>query len=206
MGGASAWENTRYVSWVFFDRRQHYWDRWGGDVRIESEATLVLMNIQNRDGRAWVGGQQITETDSLQKLLDRGHAWWVNDTYWAFMPYKLRDPGVNLRYVGERNMASGRAADVIELTFENVGRTPDNKYEVCVDKETHLVGEWAYYTSADDAEPRFTGPWAQWERVGNIMLADDRGRDKDWKFAVYEELPRSVFESPDPVRLDAASR
>ncbi len=206
LGGAEAWEKTRYLSWRFFDRRQHYWDRYSGDVRIEDEKHLVLMNIQNRNGRAWVEGTEITEPDSLSKLLDLGYAWWVNDSYWAFMPYKLQDPGVTLRYVGERDMQDGRRADVLELTFAGVGRTPENKYEVCVDKETRLIGEWSFYTKASDPEPRFTGPWGDWKRVGKIMLAGSRGREKDWKLAVYDELPRAVFESPDPVQLDSASR
>ena len=206
MGGNEAWEHTRFVSWFFFERRQHYWDRWSGDIRIEDEEHLILMNIQNRQGRAWVNGEEITAADSLAKLLDKGHAWWINDSYWAFMPYKLQDPGVNLRYVGERQMQDGRAADVLEMTFNQVGRTPENKYEVCVDKETRLVGEWSYYQKADDAEPRFTGPWADWKRVGRIMLAASHGRGKDWKLATYEALPRSVFESPDPVQLDNAAR
>ena len=206
MGGHEAWERTRFVSWLFFERRQHYWDRWSGDIRIEDAEHLILMNIQNRQGRAWVNGEEITAADSLAKLIDKGHAWWINDSYWAFMPYKLRDPGVSLRYVGERQMQDGRAADVLEMTFNAVGRTPENKYEVCVDKETRLVGEWSYYAKADDAEPRFTGPWTDWKRVGRIMLAASHGRDKDWKLATYEELPRSVFESPDPVQLENAAR
>jgi hypothetical protein len=206
LGGQEAWENTRFLSWRFFDRRQHYWDRWSGDVRIEDEEHVILMNINSRTGRAWVKGEEITAADSLQKLMDKGHAWWINDSYWVFMPYKLQDPGVNLRYVGERDMQDGRAADVIEMTFESVGRTPENKYEVCVDRETRLVGEWTFYRNADDAEASFTRPWADWKRVGRIMLAGDHGGDKEWKLASYDELPRSVFENPDPVQLENAAR
>lgn len=206
LGGRDAWESTRYVSWLFLDRRQHYWDRWSGDVRIEDEEHVLLMNINSRSGRAWVNGEEITAADSLQTLMDKGHAWWTNDSYWVFMPYKLQDPGVRLRYVGERDMQNGRPGDVLELTFENVGRTPENKYEVCVDKDTRLIGEWAYYRNADDAEPGFTMPWGDWKRVGRIMLAGDHGQQKDWKLAAYDELPRSVFESPDPVQLENAAR
>ena len=44
-------------------------------------------------------------------------------------------------------------------------------------------------------------PWAGWRRFGRIMLSTDRGRDFDWQIAVYDELPSSVFESPDTVDL-----
>ncbi|MEZ5331564.1 MAG: hypothetical protein R2991_05830 [Thermoanaerobaculia bacterium] len=51
------------------------------------------------------------------------------------MPYKLEDPGVTLHYLGERPMLDGRPAEVLELTFEGVGRTPQNKYHVYVAEE-----------------------------------------------------------------------
>lgn len=201
-GGRRSWDETRYVSWLFFGKRRHYWDKWTGDVRIEGNDRLVLMNIHSRKGRAWQGGVEVTQPDSLTKLLELGFAWWTNDSYWVFMPYKLKDTGVRLRHLGERRMQDGRPADALELTFAGVGLTPENRYEVCVDKETHLVGEWSYYQQASDPEPRFTMPWDDWRRVGRIMLAFDHGRPADWQLAVHDQLPRSVFTSPEPVRLE----
>ena len=99
-------------------------------------------------------------------------------------------------------MQDGRRADVLELTFEGVGLTPQNKYEVCVDKETRLVGEWSFFSNASDAEPRFTMPWNDWRRVGPIMLCGDHGRQADWRLAVYDGLPRTVFTSPDSVTVE----
>jgi hypothetical protein len=201
MGGRAAWDATRYLSWLFFGRRTHYWDKWTGDVRIESDSTVVLMNVNTRAGRAWVGGREVVEPAAKTKLLESGYGWWVNDGYWMFMPYKLKDTGVALKYRGERAMQDGRQADVLELTFANVGLTPDNRYEVLVDKQTRLVGEWTFYRAATDSAATFTMPWKDWRRVGSIMLCADHGREADWKLAAYESLPRSVFERPDPVRL-----
>ncbi|MFQ5599982.1 MAG: hypothetical protein ACE5G2_05445 [Candidatus Krumholzibacteriia bacterium] len=202
MGGRRAWDGSRYVSWRFFGRRTHYWDKWTGDVRIEGGGKLILMNIHSKKGRVWEAGTEVTHPDSLAKLLDLGFELWTNDSYWVFMPYKLKDSGVRLRYRGERKMQSSRPADVLELTFAEVGVTPENRYEVLVDKETRLVGEWTFYSEATDEEPRFTMPWNHWRRVGRILLAADHGRGKDWKLAVFDELPRAVFESPDPVMFE----
>jgi hypothetical protein len=203
LGGREAWDQTRYVRWLFFGRRLHYWDKWSGDVRIEAGDKLVLMNLRTREGRAWQGGVEVTDPDSLSQFLEDGFAWWTNDSYWVFMPYKLKDSGVRLASVGEKAMQDGRMADVLELTFASVGLTPQNKYEVFVDQETRLVGEWSFYAKAEDGEPRFTMPWRDWRRVGNIMLCNDHGRDEaDWRLAVYDELPRSVFTSPDSVPVD----
>ncbi|MHC4769928.1 MAG: hypothetical protein ACYTEI_14630, partial [Planctomycetota bacterium] len=35
MGGRRAWDRTRYVTWSFFDRRRHVWDKHAGRVRVE---------------------------------------------------------------------------------------------------------------------------------------------------------------------------
>ena len=35
MGGRQAWDNTRYLTWRFFGRRRHVWDKYTGDIRVE---------------------------------------------------------------------------------------------------------------------------------------------------------------------------
>ena len=49
--------------------------------------------------------------------LERAYGAWVNDTYWLLMPYKLRDPGVNLAYDGEETL-DGQTYDKLLLTFQ----------------------------------------------------------------------------------------
>ena len=204
MGGHEAWEATRFVTWNFFGNRRHLWDKHTGDIRVEGadrdsgDAYLVLMNLNSKRGRAWVNSDEVTESEALAGLLDRGEAAWINDSYWLVMPYKLRDPGVTLKHVGGGEMVDGRAAEVLELTFENVGRTPQNKYRVYVAADSGLVEQWDFYADAAEEQPRFQSPWAGWEPFGGILLATDHGRGENWEIAVYDELPRSVFTSPEP--------
>jgi len=203
MGGQEAWDQTRFVSWRFFGgQRQHYWDRVTGDIRIEvtgeDETHLVLMNIHSRKGRVWKDGVEL-EGEALAEWLDSGRQAWVNDSYWMFMPYKLLDPGVTLKYVGEKAMADGQLATVVDLTFDAVGYTPENRYEVYVAKQSGLVEQWDFYAEATNAEPRFASPWAGWERFGKILLATGHGRRRDWNIAVHDSLDRAVFESPDSI-------
>lgn len=201
LGGRENWDKTRYVMWRFFGRRLHVWDKWTGNARIESGKLIILMNLNTKTGRAWEDGQEITHPDSLQKELKKGYAFWVNDSYWMFMPYKLKDSGVTLKYHGEGRMADSSAADILELTFENVGLTPQNKYLVYVNKATRMVGQWDYFKNSSDAAPGMSTPWQDWQKYGNIMLSDDRGRNKHTDLAVFDELPASVFESPEPVNF-----
>ena len=203
MGGRVNWDRTRYLTWRFFGRRLHVWDRWTGDVRFEDADRVTLMNVHSREGRVWQGGGEIAEPDSLKKYLERGYRAWINDSYWLVMPYKLKDSGVTLRYAGEAKMENGRDAFVLTLTFENVGVTPQNKYDVYVDKERMLVEQWAFYRNASDPEPRFVGPWTDWVPHGRILLSANRGRTSHTDVAVFDDLPRAIFESPKPVDMMA---
>ena len=202
MGGRKAWDATRYLSWNFFGMRTHLWDKWTGDLRYEQGDSLVLMNINSREGRAFKGGAEL-EGEELAKALEGGYRAWVNDSYWLLMPYKLKDSGVTLRYVGEQAMDDGRAADVLQLTFEDVGVTPENKYHVFVAKDSGLVEQWAFFRSASDEAPGFKTPWAKWTRHGNVLLSGDRGQRQLSDITVYENIDRSAFDNPEPTDRSA---
>ena len=45
MGGRSGWDHARVLKWNFMGKRLNYWDKFTGDVRIEADSTLILMNI-----------------------------------------------------------------------------------------------------------------------------------------------------------------
>jgi TonB family protein len=205
MGGRNAWDATRFVTWKFFGNRFHVWDKHTGDIRVEGtdreteEPYIILMNLNTKQGRAWRAGSEITDAEELAKMLELGESAWINDAYWMFMPYKLKDTGVALRYRGEGKLLDGKAAEVLELTFRAVGRTPENRYEVYVADDTGLVEQWDFYSNATDKSPRFQVPWRNWRRYGSILLSDDRGRGRHTDIAVFDELPREVFTEPIPV-------
>ena len=205
MGGRQAWDDTRYLTWNFFGRRRHLWDKLTGDVRVEGitreseQPFLILMNIHTREGRAWLDGELLDDPEALAEMLDYGEAVWINDGYWIFMPYKLKDSGVTLRDLGERPMLDGRPADVLQLTFEEVGRTPENKYLVYVSRESGLVEQWDFFSEAANPEPRFQNPWANWQRYGAILLSDSRGEGGHTDIAVFTDLPPTIFTDPAPV-------
>ena len=199
MGGRANWDATRYITWRFFGFRLHVWDKWTGDIRFEQGDLTVLMNIHSKEGRAFVAGAEISDPDTLAAKLDHGYRAWINDSYWLVMPYKLKDSGVTLRYRGLEATEDGRPAEVLELTFKDVGVTPQNKYAVWIDQESRLVTQWAFYREATDAEPGFTGPWTNWQRHGSILLSDGRGERQHTDVAVLDKLSRKAFTSPDPL-------
>ncbi|WP_425389786.1 hypothetical protein [Ekhidna sp.] len=193
MGGRKAWDDTRYIKWNFFGRRDHIWDKWTGNVRIEipKDNVTILMNINSLEGKAMRGEKVIT--DSLDHYMQQGYEMWVNDAYWLVMPYKLKDSGVTLKYLRDDTTQTGARADVISLAFEDVGVTPENVYEVWIDTDSKLVTQWAYYPDSTSLEPRFITPWADYKKYGDILLSGNRGRNSLENIEVLDEVPEGTF-------------
>ena len=194
MGGRKAWDNTRYIKWNFFGRRMHTWDKWTGKVRIEvpADELTILMNINTKEGKVMKEGQEINP-DSLDVYLQKGYEMWVNDSYWLVMPYKLKDSGVTLKYLREDTTESGDPADVLSLSFKEVGITPENVYEVWVDTDSKLITQWAYYPDSSTLDPRFVTPWTDYDKYGDILLSGDRGQYKLTDIEVLKSVPEGTF-------------
>ena len=208
LGGYRAWAETRYVTWSFFGRRRHLWDKHAGRARLERKGPrsamhyVIIVDLETGEGRAWREGEPVTAPQELEGMLKAALGEWINDSYWLVMPYKLKDTGVTLRSVGAGATETGRPADILELTFSDVGRTPQNKYHVWVARDSGLVEQWAFFNEAADEEPGLVTPWLGWKRYGRIMLSGDRGELRGrpaqlTDIAVFDELPQSVFESPE---------
>lgn len=195
MGGRKAWDETHLIAWNFFDSRKLVWDKWTGTVRVDNlkDDQTVILNVNNDKGRVFRKGEEVTDPDSVAKYVKQGKGAWINDSYWLVMPFKLKDSGVTLKYLGEEPMQDGKPADVLQLTFKNVGNTPDNKYKLWVDKKTRLVSQWAYYPKFNDEAPRFTLPWTDYQKHGGILLSGERGERDLTDIMVFTGLPGEVF-------------
>jgi hypothetical protein len=204
MGGRQNWDATRHIAWNFFGSRDLVWDKWTGNVRIEvpRDTAVFLVNINTMEGRVSIRGTELTETDTLNYWLNRAKSIWINDSYWLVMPYKLKDSGLTLNYLGKDTTQTGENADVLALSFEAVGVTPQNRYKVWVDESSRLVSQWAYYANPTDTVPGFILPWLDWQNYGSIKLSGDRGQRKLSNIRVYDELPESVYMLFDKVNLD----
>lgn len=211
MGGREAWDAARFLRFNFFGVRLHHWDRATGRHRIEGktrdgDAYVVLHNLNTRQGEAYVNGEHQTG-DEEKKWLKNAHAWWINDTYWLLMPYKLRDPGVNLTYDGEEEI-DGTRYDKLKLTFDGVGLTPGDTYWAYINQETGLMDRWAFFLQdwGDDKKPSHW-LWQDWKDYGGIKLSSVRkSLDNDAErplgdLAVLDYLPDEVFTSKEVFTL-----
>jgi hypothetical protein len=73
LGGPEAWSGTRYLRFDFavdhggktVASRAHTWDKWTGRYRLdaktkEGDPYTVLMNINTKEGSAWLKGKGLT--------------------------------------------------------------------------------------------------------------------------------------------------
>jgi hypothetical protein len=213
MGGTEAWDKTRFLKFEFAVERDgkpvisrlHTWDKHTGRYRLEGKTReggdpyVTLMNLNTKEGSAWLKGAKL-EGEEAKKALDGAYGAWVNDTYWLLSPYKMKDPGVILAYGGEEKK-DGATYDKVVLTFDNVGLTPKDKYWLYVNRDTKLVDRWDYVLKGETAPPT-SWAWKGWQKKGAIQLAPDRvnlAQNARIHFPVLEvpdSVPDSVFTTP----------
>ncbi len=182
LGGSKAWDAVTGLRWTFevmvndttrFARR-HAWDKRSGMYRVDGKTKdgtpfVFIRNLNTNDGgRAWMAGKPIVG-DSLQKLLKRTMSIWINDSYWLLMPYKLRDPGVTLKYAGDTTFA-GRTCDRVGLSFANVGDTPGDRYWIFVNRANHRIEQWNMLLQGDTPPPNPV-TLEGWEQHGGLWFA-----------------------------------
>lgn len=195
-GGAEAWNEKRYISWNFLGVRDLIWDKYTGLVRIDfpRATTQYIVNINQDTGRVKVSEELIVDQDSLKKMLNQAEQIWVNDSYWLVFPFKLKDPGVQLKYQGNDTTLAGEPAEVIALQFDSVGFTPQNKYLAYINPETHLIMQWDYYQNASDSAAAFQQLWSDYKDFDGIKLAAGRAERRLENIQVSNEIDTTVFE------------
>ncbi|NRS88819.1 Holliday junction resolvase-like predicted endonuclease [Flavobacterium sp. 7E] len=179
MGGKKAYDAIKTLEWSFVGRKL-YWNKWTADVRVENpkDNQVVLVNVNTMKGQAFENGTLVTDATKSAALLQSAKEWWINDSYWLVMPWKLQDKGVTLTYVKEDKLADGKEATILQMTFDGVGVTPENKYWIYVENDTHLIKQWAYYNNFNDEAPAFLKPWSDYKKIAGVLFSYDRMNEK----------------------------
>ncbi|WP_366183578.1 hypothetical protein [Flavobacterium ovatum] len=196
MGGVTNYNNTKFIQWDF-GKRKLFWNKWTGDVRVENpeDNQIIFVNVNTLKGKVYENGSLVEDDKKANSLLKKAKNWWINDSYWLVMPWKLQDPGVTLTYVKTEQLPDGNTADVLQMTFSAVGVTPENKYWVYVDQKEQLIKQWSYFKSFNDLEPKFTLAWDNYQKAGNILLSYNRskGANGPRNVVVKSEFDSAIF-------------
>ena len=199
-GGREAWDNTRYIHWNFFGMRELLWDKWEQKVRIDSKSPRIeaILDLKTKEGTIRSALSNKLGKDVLRQKV---YEIWVNDSYWLVLPFKLLDPGVRLQYLGRDS--SGQF-EQIELTFDTVGLTPQNKYILSIDPSNNRIIEWSYFADAEDEKARFTMAWGGYGQYGDIWLSANRGSNRSisdiWVAQDIDSMVMKDLDTPIPDR------
>lgn len=213
LGGLDTWNQIPFVRFDFATespnrstRRRHLWNKGSGDYRIEyasgvDSTTVVLFNINTREGDAYINGVETTG-DEKRDLVARAHRMFINDTYWMLAPLKLFDDGVS-RGLGE---PTAEGESVLTLEFDSVGYTPGDRYWITVDDTTGRVAAWEYILQGENG---YRGRWT-WEDyrsidspAGTMTLAETRtsllsqNRIYTENISFPETVATAMFTDPD---------
>lgn len=198
MGGVDEWKAVGAVRFNFVVEVQgnpprvvkHLWDHKLGQDHVEWEKdgkqTVAWVDLKTKTGNAWADAKKL-EGSQLTAALETAYARWVNDTYWLIMPFKLLDPGVNLKYEGQKP-----GHEVLHLSFEKVGLTPGDQYWAFISSDSGLMDLWQYELQ-DGTKGSWI--WKEWGAYGKIKLSKLK-ESSDRKVNIRFE-PLLVMDSAD---------
>lgn len=222
--GANAWASAPYLRFNFGLESpegtqiiaRHLWDRETGDYRIEwssgpDSAYVALVNVRHAQnerlpGTVYLNGTELTGSAG-DEARRQAYARYVNDTYWLLAPLKTFDPGVNRTYLPDSSTAEH---DVIHLTFDDVGRTPGDRYWLYVSTDTGRLDRWAYHLQGmpKEAPPQFYD-WTQYAELqapnGTVHLSPRKEALGAKRVLLTNQLalpstpPDEAFSNPKPM-------
>ncbi|TVP58458.1 MAG: hypothetical protein EA351_03525 [Gemmatimonadales bacterium] len=150
---------------VYRDGGEFRYERIGVDD--EGRATRDLMD--NEGTRAWVDGEPVELDPDVRTSLETA----VNSVvYFAFLPFRLDDPAVILRDLGEAEI-EGRAQRKIEVTFrqDGGGRDWEDRFIYWFDTEHGTLDYLAYLYHTGEGGTRFRRAVNR-RTVGGILIQD----------------------------------
>ncbi len=150
---------------VHRDRGAFRYERMGVDD--EGRATREVMD--NDGTRAWVGDAPVELDPDARASIETA----VNSVvYFAFLPFRLDDPAVILRDLGEAEL-EGRVQRKIEVTFEQEGggRDWEDRFIYWFDRERGTLDYLAYLYHTGDGGTRFRRAVNR-RTLGGILIQD----------------------------------
>lgn len=205
VGGAEAWNALPALAFdwaVVADsaelvRVHHLWDKAGDRARVEwplgPDSVMVAVfspstfDTEAPAGRAALNGAELEGTALSERLVE-AHRRHVNDGYWLLAPLKTFDPGVR------RDVSTdGRT---LLLSFEGVGLTPGDRYEIETESGTGSMTAWSYVLEGDTTRSRWE--WLQPVVVetpsGRLNLATMKVKDGDGTVILTEPQAVAVLD------------
>jgi hypothetical protein len=201
-GGYTRWQQARYLAWTYYGA-YHLWDKKLGIYRQEKDHRVILMSVVKPEGKVFIDGKRMTDPIATRELLEQSFMIWRFATDFLVLPFRLKDPGVTLRYGGTGLTMAHDTADILEMHYQGTGPTGNGRNQLWISRKDHLVTQWAFYTDSVSTTPAFVRDWLDYHPYNGLLFATQRNSDHDTltvsHIAVLDTLPRELFFSARPV-------
>jgi hypothetical protein len=221
VGGEAAWNNAKEIIWAqavivdgkVKDASKHSWDRWNGRhrfTRIDPSGSMgtTMHDLFDGSGTAMVedaeGNRANAMAEQRKSMMAEAKKRWASDSYLLAMPFKLKDPGVQLSYVEERRDLASTSTedpmkyDVIKVSFDQgVGPAPGDVYYLLVDKESHLPDVIEYVPTGKSDDQRIGYRLTNWTEVGGLKFSTVR---ENIGFTMQPNAQQGPIDIPAPMR------
>ncbi len=162
LGGAEKWAAVKQIRWEVKYKNdgqlqgwfKHSWDIWNGRHRYEFASKeqvtqpkpvfiVAMYDLFDHKGKGFVTDSDHPYKKSMSAdrdaIIKNAYDGWQRDAYRLTMFYKLRDPGVQLKYSGERPEVNGKCKNgCIDIKVSYVPEVGKDTYHLLIDKQTKL--------------------------------------------------------------------
>jgi hypothetical protein len=239
LGGEANWQKAHEIQWFqaiivdgkMADASSHSWDRWNGRhnfSRVDPDGKLgVSMHdlFSKTGGYGYVQGKKGEHTPmsaDKDKMVAEARRRFETDAYPFVIPFKLKDPGVHLKYAEERPEEGAKPGapikfDVIEITFDDgVGAAPKDTWWLVIDRATHMPDSVEHHVAGKPDIERQGFTLEKWVEAGGLKFATVRKTlgytrpdaplmpiqmPKDWEARVPPDLAAEKMPNPGEIVL-----
>jgi hypothetical protein len=118
----SAWDSVKVIQFMYRGQNKYTFDKPNNKVIVEWDKNKVFLDLESITGTTYSKGRKV-EGKKSTKLVKQAWAYWCNDSFWAFAPFKLFDSGTTRsRVIDEK----GKENLLIE--YASGGVTPGDAY------------------------------------------------------------------------------
>jgi len=191
-----AWDTLNYVSWSFRGAHDFVWDKKNNKAIVKWDDTEVHLDPDEVTGKAFIAGQEV-DAEKNTEAVQTAWSHWCNDMFWLSAPYKLYDPGVELKMARDEDGKEG-----LLVQYASGGVTPGDAYLWYTDDQglptgykmwVKIIPIGGIYTSWEDWKEVEGGSKLATMHQGNISaLKIDIGNLKagdSWQDLGYDSNP-----------------
>jgi hypothetical protein len=193
-GGSKAWEEIHFVTWLSPDDRMIYWDKPTGRVRMEllANGKIILLNTNTGSGRVQQNWKEISGKDSLNQQLEEAMIWWKTNSLELFIPFKLKDDGVTLTYLGEDKFDDSTKSNILQMVCKD-SLARSCRYNLFVDLKNNEIKQWSQLKDEKSDSILVTRILDQRQSLGRLKISVHSSEGPKY-LRTDQNVPDKIFE------------